>query len=174
MFILRDCVRNCEKNLCVDDTRLGPTLTLFVLASFWNCFPTFLIYLNFFAPHLVIFYFFERGDHRVLQVEQGKKLARLHTYNLSLIQYAKMFTESVPLNLYVVPDNATKKFVSFFPGGERIILIWLILQTWTIITYGKLQKFLQSTVLTVKYFVLVQIFDRKAYHWVLYFACCSN
>ena len=122
MFILRDCVRNCEKNLCVDDTDavcLGQFLKLFSHIS--DIFK--------FCRARVIFFFFERGDHRVLQLEQGKKLARLHTYNLSLIQYAKMFTESVPLNLYVVPDNATKKFVSFFPGGERVILIWLILQT---------------------------------------------
>ena len=55
-----------QKNLCVDDTGPGPTLTLLALAGFWNRFPTSLIYLNSVAPHLVVFYFSDRGDYRVL------------------------------------------------------------------------------------------------------------
>ena len=74
-----------QKNLCVDDTGPGPTLTLLALAGFWNRFPTSLIYLNFVAPHLVVFYFSDRGDYRaLLQLNYHPIGARTQLFRLML------------------------------------------------------------------------------------------
>ena len=57
---------NGTKNMCVDDTG-GPHIDAVRLGGFLE--PVSHIserHLNFVAPHLVVFYFFERGDYRVL------------------------------------------------------------------------------------------------------------
>ena len=45
--------------------RTGAHTDAVSFGGFWNRFPTFLIYLNFVAPLLVVFYFLEGGDYRV-------------------------------------------------------------------------------------------------------------
>ena len=52
--------------MCVDVTGLGPTLEPFVFSGFVTSFPHFPRYLNFDVPFLVVYYFFERSNYKVL------------------------------------------------------------------------------------------------------------